>query len=202
MRGVFTREERVVVLFLAVSLLVGSAVVRAGRVFPSAIPDFSGTSGQGGQVAAVDALPVWPVDINTAGVDDLVRLPGVGPVRASEIVRRRELRGGYSTLDELLEILDQDVTVIDPRVAEEELKALCLTYNIHIAVLSNQHHCRPHSDKLHPLGHIIRTNRIYNEGIPRFNGRQSDGRTDYINIHTKGTVDNRFLKKSFLLGRI
>ena len=104
MRGVFTREERVVVLFLAVSLLVGSAVVRAGRVFPSAIPDFSGTSGQGGQVAAVDALPVWPVDINTAGVDDLVRLPGVGPVRASEIVRRRELRGGYSTLDELLEI--------------------------------------------------------------------------------------------------
>ncbi|MCK4511955.1 helix-hairpin-helix domain-containing protein [bacterium] len=104
MRGVFTREERVVVLFLAVSLLVGSAVVRAGRVFPSAIPDFGGTSGRGGQVAAVDALPVWPVDINTAGVDDLVRLPGVGPVRASEIVRGRELRGGYSTLDELLEI--------------------------------------------------------------------------------------------------
>jgi len=82
MRGIFTREERVVVLFLAVSLLVGSAVVRAGRVFPSAIPDFGGATGQ----------------------DDLVRLPGVGPVRASEIVRRRELIGGYSTLDELLEI--------------------------------------------------------------------------------------------------
>jgi len=104
MRGVFTREERVVVLFLAVSLLVGSAVVRAGRVFPSAIPDFSGASGRLGQVSAVDALPVWPVDVNTAGVDDLVRLPGIGPVRAAEIVRRRELSGGYSTLEELLEI--------------------------------------------------------------------------------------------------
>jgi len=74
MRGIFTREERVVVLFLAVSLLVGSAVVRAGRMFPSAIPDFGGVSGQ------------------------------LGPVRASEIVRRRELTGGYSTLEELLEI--------------------------------------------------------------------------------------------------
>ena len=104
MRGVFTREERAVVLFLAVSLLVGSAVVRVGRVFPSAIPDFGGASGRRGQASAVDALPTWPVDVNTAGVDDLVRLPGVGPVRAAEIVRRRELSGGFSTLEELLEI--------------------------------------------------------------------------------------------------
>lgn len=104
MRGVFTREERVVVLFLAVSLLVGSAVVGARRVFPSSIPDFGGASGQRGQASPVGALPMWPVDINTAGVDDLVRLPGIGPVRAAEIVLQRELRGGYSTLEELLEI--------------------------------------------------------------------------------------------------
>ena len=104
MGGVFTREERVVVLFLAVSLLVGSAVVRVGRVFPSAIPDFGGVSDQRGRASAVDALPMWPVDINTAGLDDLVRLPGVGPVRAAEIVRWRELNGGYATLEELLEI--------------------------------------------------------------------------------------------------
>ena len=101
MKGVFTREERVVVLFLAVSLLVGSAVVGAGRVFPSAIPDFGGASGQAPEV---DELPTWPVDINTAGVDDLVRLPGVGPVRASAIVYRREVRGRYSTLEDLLDI--------------------------------------------------------------------------------------------------
>jgi competence ComEA-like helix-hairpin-helix protein len=104
MRGVFTREERVVVLFLAVSLLVGSAVVGAGRVFPSAIPDFGGASGRRGQAPEVDELPVWPVNINTADVTDLVRLPGVGPVRASAIVYRREVRGRYSTLDDLLDI--------------------------------------------------------------------------------------------------
>ncbi len=104
MRGVFTREERVVVLFLAVSLLVGSAVVGAGRVFPSAIPDFGGASGRSGQAPEVDELPQWPVDINTADVTDLVRLPGVGPVRASAIVYRREVRGRYSTLEDLLDI--------------------------------------------------------------------------------------------------
>ena len=104
MKGIFTREERAVVLFLAVSLLVGSAVVQAGRVFPSAVPDFGGASGRPGQAPAVDDPPRGPVDVNTAGVDDLIRLPGIGPVRASEIVRRRELLGGYSTLEELLEI--------------------------------------------------------------------------------------------------
>jgi len=104
MRGVFTREERVVVLFLAVSLLVGSAVVGAGKVFPSAIPDFGGASGRRGQAPEVDELPTWPVNINTADVTDLVRLPGVGPVRASAIVYRREVRGRYSTLEDLLDI--------------------------------------------------------------------------------------------------
>ena len=104
MRGIFTREERVVVLFLAVSLLVGSAVVQARRVFPSVVPGFGGASGQSGQTPEIDELPTWPVDINTADVADLIRLPGIGPVRASAIVYRREVRGRYSTLEQLLEI--------------------------------------------------------------------------------------------------
>jgi competence ComEA-like helix-hairpin-helix protein len=102
MRGIFTREERAVVLFLTVSLLVGSAVVRAGRVFPSAIPDFSGAADSGREPA--DPEPSWPVDVNTAGAAELVRLPGIGPVRASAIVRHREERGGYAALDDLLEV--------------------------------------------------------------------------------------------------
>ena len=102
MRGIFTREERAVVLFLAVSLLVLS--MRIAVALNSAVPDFGGASGRPGQAPAVDDPPRGPVDVNTAGVDDLIRLPGVGPVRAAEIVRRRELLGGYSTLEELLEI--------------------------------------------------------------------------------------------------
>ncbi|MFH1690441.1 MAG: helix-hairpin-helix domain-containing protein [Candidatus Eisenbacteria bacterium] len=104
MRGIFTREERAVVLFLAVSLLVGSAVVQARRVFPSSVADFGGTSEPPGRAPALVERPTGPVDVNTAGVDELVRLPGVGPVRAREIVRQRTLRGGYSSLDELLDV--------------------------------------------------------------------------------------------------
>ena len=104
MRGVFTREERAVVLFLTVSLLVGSALVQARRVFPESVPDFGGAADSPERAAPASEQPAGPVDINTAGVADLVRLPGVGPVRAGEIVRQRALRGGYSSLDELLDV--------------------------------------------------------------------------------------------------
>jgi competence ComEA-like helix-hairpin-helix protein len=103
MRGIFTREERLVVLFVAASLLVGSAAMQAGRVFPSIIPDFNGSPGPP-EAEPAAGRPAGPIDVNTAGVGELVRLPGIGPVRAAEIVRVRELRGGYSSLDELLEI--------------------------------------------------------------------------------------------------
>jgi competence ComEA-like helix-hairpin-helix protein len=103
MRGIFTREERAVVLFLAVSLLIGSAVMQARRVFPSVIPDFAGASDPSDAEPSVER-PIGPVDVNTATADELVRLPGIGPVRAAAIVRERDLRGGYSSLDELLDV--------------------------------------------------------------------------------------------------
>ena len=104
MGSVFTREERAVVLFLTVSLLVGSALVQARRVFPESVPDFAGATESPDSETAASEQPTGPVDINTAGVDQLVRLPGIGPVRAGEIVRQRTLRGRYATLDELLDV--------------------------------------------------------------------------------------------------
>jgi competence ComEA-like helix-hairpin-helix protein len=103
MRGILTREERAVVLFLAVSLLLGSTIVQSRRIFTSSIPDFSGTEAPSAQRQAV-VDNAGPVDVNAAGIDDLVRLPGVGPVRAAEIVRERQRRGGFVSLDDLLEV--------------------------------------------------------------------------------------------------
>jgi competence protein ComEA len=101
--GIFTRDERAVVLFLAVSLGVGCLVLGARRVAPSAIPDFEPRD------AAEETAPArepeaWPVDVNAAGEDELVRLPGVGPVRAAAIVERRGRSGPFRSLEELLEI--------------------------------------------------------------------------------------------------
>jgi len=103
MRGVFTREERAVVLFLTLSLLVGSAIVRAGRVFPSVVPDFGSIKAAEAD-APEEAPPPGPVDVNSAGADELVRLPGIGPVRAAGILRLRDELGGFATLEQLLEV--------------------------------------------------------------------------------------------------
>jgi competence protein ComEA len=103
MNAVFTREERAVVLFLTVSLLVGSAIVGARRVFPEEIPEFEGGGGAAAEASVAPELR-WPVNVNTADVDELDRLPGIGPSRAREIVRLRERLGGFTSLDQLLEV--------------------------------------------------------------------------------------------------
>lgn len=38
-----------------------------------------------------------PVDINTAGIDELCTLPGIGPAKAEAIIRWREAHGPFST---------------------------------------------------------------------------------------------------------
>jgi competence ComEA-like helix-hairpin-helix protein len=103
-RGIFTREERMVVFFLAACLLVGAMVTAAGRVFPSTVPGFPFVPSE--PVAGDDEHETasGPVDINAATEEELVRLPGVGPVRAAAIVRLREERGGFGSVDDLLEI--------------------------------------------------------------------------------------------------
>jgi competence protein ComEA len=109
-----TRQERlalgVVALLLAAG--VGARAVR-GTPAPAA------WEGAGASVSATaltaevaDSLarvrhrrtPLAPgevLDLNTATVDDLVRLPRVGPALAGRIVARRETHGPYRTLADL-----------------------------------------------------------------------------------------------------
>jgi competence protein ComEA len=55
------------------------------------------------------------VRINTAGVADLERLPGVGPVLAERIVRHREAYGPFGAVEDLLDV---------PGIGEAKLAAL------------------------------------------------------------------------------
>lgn len=102
MGGIFTREERAVVLFLAASVVVGSLVLAVGRIDPSA-----GSEGAGGAVGAgradEETRPL-KVNVNTAGPDELELLPGIGPARAAEVVRVRRERGSFGTIEELLDV--------------------------------------------------------------------------------------------------
>ena len=51
---------------------------------------------------ASPATPGAPLDLNRATVEDLDRLPGIGPVLARRIVEHRERHGAFHSVDELL----------------------------------------------------------------------------------------------------
>jgi comEA protein len=44
------------------------------------------------------------VNVNTAGVEQLAELPGIGQTKAAAIVALREERGRFRSVDELLEV--------------------------------------------------------------------------------------------------
>ena len=58
-------------------------------------------------------LPGETIDLNTADVYELQRLPGIGEKRAADIVAYREEHGPFQTVDEL-----DDVSGIGPGILE------------------------------------------------------------------------------------
>jgi len=50
------------------------------------------------------AAPAGKVRVNTAGVIDLARLPGVGPVIAERILEHRESHGPFGVIEDLLDV--------------------------------------------------------------------------------------------------
>ena len=48
--------------------------------------------------------PPEPVDINTAGINELSTLPGIGPATAARIIEDRQKHGPYRRVDDLLRV--------------------------------------------------------------------------------------------------
>ncbi|MEU5362492.1 ComEA family DNA-binding protein [Streptomyces sp. NPDC005925] len=63
-----------------------------------------GTAGAAGPAGGAGQAPTAPVALNTATVDQLDTLPGVGPVLAQHIVDYRTQHGGFRSVDELREV--------------------------------------------------------------------------------------------------
>jgi competence protein ComEA len=104
-----------------------AAAVRDGqqvRVPPKAAPAAAGggsSGGAGGASAAAGgakgdaAAGGAPVDLNTATLEELQTLDGVGPTTAEKIIELRDERGGLSGVDDLDEI---------PGIGAKKLEAL------------------------------------------------------------------------------
>jgi competence protein ComEA len=92
--------------------LVADAIAAAGGAVPGARLDLVNLASpvvDGAQIEVPGPDPSQPVDagdglisLNTAGIEDLERLPGVGPVLAERIVAHREANGPFSVVEDLL----------------------------------------------------------------------------------------------------
>ncbi|MFG2134386.1 helix-hairpin-helix domain-containing protein [Streptomyces sp. NPDC048751] len=84
-------------------LVDGEQVLVGGSAAaPGVAPGPGGAGPAGG--APGGAAPATPVSLNTATVDQLDTLPGVGPVLAQHIVDYRTRNGGFRSIDELREV--------------------------------------------------------------------------------------------------
>ena len=91
-----TSEERMVVSGLGVAALLGMGALLWQRQRPALTRGAAPTSTQSidwdGQLQAARQ-----VDINTAGIAELERLPGVGPALAQRIVDDRQANGPFES---------------------------------------------------------------------------------------------------------
>ncbi|WP_405872850.1 helix-hairpin-helix domain-containing protein [Streptomyces sp. NBC_00005] len=83
-------------------LVDGEQVVVGGPA--AAAPGSAGAVVGGSSGSVAGAAPAAPVALNTATVDQLDTLPGVGPVLAQHIIDYRTQHGGFRSVDELREV--------------------------------------------------------------------------------------------------
>jgi competence protein ComEA len=112
----FTRNELKVILFLAGALLIGAGLrwaLSSSRPAPASGFDYAAadrdfaersrppTSGTPARPTPSTPSRTPAVNVNTAGREELMRLPGIGGVYADRILRYRREHGPFATVDDL-----------------------------------------------------------------------------------------------------
>jgi len=117
----FTATEKRALLIVCFALLLGSGYrliqqrsvrepVSLTSADSAAIAAIRASSTDGikpvEQSLALDSRTAQPeiIDINAASADLLETLPGIGPVLAGRIIESRSSRGGFQSVDELIEV--------------------------------------------------------------------------------------------------
>lgn len=118
-RGSKSCSRKVGGRFWAAALLVFALLIYAGtRWIPPRSPPQPPAPKPvevAGVVVPLKFVEVTPLDLNQATQEQLMALPGIGPVLAQRIVDWRNEHGPFASLDELLEV---------PGIGEELLAAL------------------------------------------------------------------------------
>lgn len=94
-------------VFFGLCLLIVKTKQHAEITYIS--PTFSETSGS----ASVNAISQNPLDINTASIEELDTLPGIGVEKAKAIVEFREKNGKFMSVDDLLYVPGIGQAILD-----------------------------------------------------------------------------------------
>ncbi|MBO8130687.1 MAG: helix-hairpin-helix domain-containing protein [Candidatus Marinimicrobia bacterium] len=109
-----TKQERLVIYLLVILLLVGGIIrviryrIFEGVDYSSQILEFRRKSMQIGSNMSDDSsdtdIIMEKININTAGIEELKKIPNVGEVIALRIIEYREKVGKFDSVEQLLEI--------------------------------------------------------------------------------------------------
>ncbi|MBU1320351.1 MAG: helix-hairpin-helix domain-containing protein [candidate division Zixibacteria bacterium] len=111
----FSKSDIRVVLFLTTVFLVGGAIViyqKSGEViYPEVIisqleQDRATTDGSEVRAGLLTKgmLHKYRININTAPIDSLVLLPGIGNYLATKIIESRKVQGRFESVDDLVRV--------------------------------------------------------------------------------------------------
>ena len=87
-------------------LLAASVAVAARHLHRPAAAAPAPAAASADEVEREPEAPLWDrrVDLNRASVEDLQRLPGVGPVAAQRIVDERDAGGPFASVEDLVRV--------------------------------------------------------------------------------------------------
>ena len=90
-----SREETAILLFLALSFTLGNILLffERGRNKVKKMEE-----------VAHPIKSIFPIDLNSAGYDELILLPGIGKKTARRIIELRRKKGGFQRIEDLLEV--------------------------------------------------------------------------------------------------
>ena len=101
-RGFLTKTEWGLLLLAALFLCLMTAVLYAAGAGRHTEADYTIST----QLPAGDVTPeeAPPVDVNTASLEELDTLPGIGPALAERTIEYREEHGPFEAPEDLLEV--------------------------------------------------------------------------------------------------
>lgn len=102
-------DSRQSLALVGVALLIVSAVMifyalKLPRVYEAGVttPITTGTALQSAEIQ--EAPSVFPININTATVEELTQIEGLGETKAAAIVEYRDVLGGYTEVSQIMQI--------------------------------------------------------------------------------------------------